>query len=182
MSQELTPSSTVGPYFGIALTHEDLTCLVPEGSAGALVLTGTVTDGEGRPVPEAMIEVWQADEEGSYDADPVGDEEGFTGFGRCHTDAEGRYRFLTVKPGAVPSPGGGIQAPHISMAIFGGGLLKPLRTRVYFDDEPEANADDAVLATVDEERRLLLLARVEEGTAGFDIRLQGDGETPFFET
>lgn len=182
MSPELTPSSTVGPYFGIALTTNELTRLVPEGTTGALVLTGTVTDGEGKPVPEAMIEIWQADAEGSYDSGPVGEENVFTGFGRCHTDDAGEYRFLTVKPGPVPAPERGIQAPHINVAVFGGGLLKPLRTRVYFDDEAEANADDPVLATVDDERRPLLMARVEEGTARFDIRFQGNDETPFFDT
>lgn len=180
MRPELTPSSTVGPYFGIALTPEELTHLVAEGAAGALALTGTVTDGEGKPVPEAMIEIWQADAAGSYQTAPLG-EGGFTGFGRCHTDDDGSYRLVTVKPGVVPAPDGGTQAPHVNMAVFGAGLLKPLRTRVYFDDEPEANAADPVLATVDEERRSLLLARVDGDTARFDIRLQGEGETPFFD-
>lgn len=180
MSPELTPSSTVGPYFGLALTPDELTRLVPEGSKGTLVLTGSVFDGEGKPVPEAMIEIWQADENGSYDLAPVGSEEGFSGFGRCHTDDHGRYRLLTMKPGAVPAPGKD-HAPHINIAVFGGGLLKPLRTRVYFDDESEANAADSVLAGVDEERRSLLIARVEGGTATFDIRFQGEDETPFFD-
>ena len=181
MSPNLTPSSTVGPYFGLALTPDELTYLVPENSEGALVLTGSVSDGEGKSVPEAMIEIWQADENGSYELAPVGAGEGFTGFGRCHTDDQGRFRFLTVKPGAVPAPGGRLQAPHINVAVFGGGLLKPLRTRVYFDDESEANAADPVLASVDEERRPLLIARVEKGTATFDIKFQGEDETPFFD-
>jgi protocatechuate 3,4-dioxygenase alpha subunit len=181
VSPELTPSSTVGPYFGIALTPDELSRLVLDGSTGALVLTGTVTDGEGKAVPEAMIEIWQADAEGSYAGAPVCEGDGFTGFGRSHTDDEGRYRFITVKPGAVPAPGGGLQAPHINMAIFGGGLLKPLRTRVYFGDEAEANAGDPVLTTVEEARRFLLLAKMDGHTVTFDIRLQGDDETPFFE-
>jgi protocatechuate 3,4-dioxygenase alpha subunit len=181
MRHELTPSQTVGPYFGIAMTPEEASRLVPEGTPGSMSLTGTVRDGEGEPVPEGMIEIWQADQAGTYPSAPVGEGDGFTGFGRCHTDDDGRYRFLTVKPGQVPAPGGGVQAPHINMAIFGGGLLKPLRTRVYFSDETEANTADPVLATVVQDRRHLIIARVEGDTATLDIRLQGDDETPFFE-
>jgi protocatechuate 3,4-dioxygenase alpha subunit len=181
MTHLLTPSQTVGPYFGIVMTPEGLTRLVPEGSPGSIILTGKVQDGEGKPVPEGMIEIWQADPEGSYRPARSEEGSGFTGFGRCHTDDEGGYRFVTVKPGPVPAPGGDVQAPHISMAVFGGGLLKPLRTRVYFSDEPAANAADPVLQTVSQARRHLLLARVEGDTATLDIRLQGDDETPFFE-
>ena len=181
MSTDLTPSQTVGPYFGVSMTPEELTRLVPEGTPDAVVLTGVVTDGEGKPVPEGMIEIWQADREGSYDRAPLGEGEAFTGFGRCHTDDDGLYRFLIVKPGPVPASKGGMQAPHVSMAIFGAGLVKPLRTRVYFSDETEANRTDPVLTLVDESRRHLLVAKVDGSVASLDIRLQGDGETPFFE-
>lgn len=177
----LTPSSTVGPYFGLALTPHELSFLIPEATPGSISLVGTVTDGEGKPVLEAMVEVWQADENGSYDTAPVGAGDRFTGFGRCHADDDGRYRLVTIRPGRVPAPEGGMQAPHISMAIFGGGLLKPLRTRVYFGDETQANAEDPVLATVEEGRRHLLIAAVEDDVVSFDVRLQGENETPFFE-
>lgn len=181
MSQGLTPSQTTGPYFGLSMTPEGLALLVPEGASDAIVVTGIVTDGEGKPVPEGMIEIWQADPDGSYDHDVAGEGAGFTGFGRCHTGDDGRYRFLTLKPGRVPAPGGGWQAPHINLAVFGAGLLKPLRTRLFFSDEGEANETDPVLATVGEERRPLLVAKVDGDTATFDICLQGEAETPFFD-
>ncbi|HVR33728.1 MAG TPA: protocatechuate 3,4-dioxygenase subunit alpha [Acidimicrobiia bacterium] len=177
MTLPLTPSQTVGPYFGLI---EMTPSVVAEGTPGAIVLTGTLRDGAGGPVPEGMLEVWQADAKGNYRLTPVGDE-GFTGFGRCHTDDEGRFRFDTIKPGRVPGPGGGMQAPHINIAIFGAGLVKPVRTRVYFSDEVEANAADLVLATVPAERRSLLVGTVDGRTVTIDLRLQGEDETPFFE-
>jgi protocatechuate 3,4-dioxygenase, alpha subunit len=181
MTHDLTPSQTVGPYFGIAMTPDHLARLVPEETPGSIILSGKVRDGGGKPVPEGMIEIWQADSAGSYRLAAIGEGRDFTGFGRCHTDDQGEYRFVTLKPGPVPAPGGGVQAPHVNMAIFGGGLLKPLRTRVYFSDEPEANASDPILLSVSEARRPLLVARVEGDTATLDIRLQGDDETPFFD-
>lgn len=181
MTPELTPSSTVGPYFGIALTPRGLSELVADDTAGAITFRGTVTDGVGKAVPEAMIEIWQADQRGDYGSTPLGENHGFTGFGRCHTDDEGNYSFRTVKPGAVPALEGDRQAPHINIAIFGGGLLKPLRTRAYFSDEAAANSVDPALAMVDEDRRGLLVAEVAGNIVTFDICLQGDLETPFFE-
>lgn len=172
-----TPAQTVGPYFGLI---EMSPSLVDEETSGAIVLTGTLRDGAGRPVSEGMLEVWQADATGSYRLAPVGDDD-FTGFGRCHTDNEGQFRFDTVKPGRVPDLGGGMQAPHINVTIFGAGLLKPVRTRVYFSDEAVANATDPVLATVPPDRRSLLVANVSGRTATIDLRLQGEDETPFFE-
>ena len=199
-----TPSQTVGPYFGIALTPDSTDRYIPDGyprpialvgptrlvddrHPEAITLAGTVWDGAGQPVPEAMLEVWQADRYGRYhrpedQSEQASLDEGFLGFGRCHTTDEGRYEFLTVKPGRVPAVGGGMQAPHINLAIFGGGLLKPLRTRIYFSDEAEANAEDPTLASIDDgKRRSLLVAQIAGRIASFDIYLHSDSETPFFD-
>jgi protocatechuate 3,4-dioxygenase alpha subunit len=186
MTLPLTPSQTVGPYFGLALTPEGSSQLVAEDHPAAIVISGTLSDGAGQPVPEGMLEIWQANREGRYlhpedTRDELALEDGFRGFGRCHTDDDGRYEFLTIKPGPVPAPGGGMQAPHINVAIFGTGLLKPVRTRIYFSDEQEANAVDPVLSSVDERDRSLLVARLEGRRAVLDIKLQGDSETPFFD-
>ena len=170
----------MGPYFGMALTPEGAAVLVPEDHPDAIVLSGTLTDGAGNPVKEGMIEIWQADEDGRY-PDPSRPMQGFTGFGACHAGDDGSYVFVTLKPGRVPAPGGGSQAPHINVAVNGLGILKPLRTRIYFSDEKTANSDDPVLQTVHEDRRRLLIARVDGGKATFDIQLQGEDETPFFE-
>lgn len=173
-----TPAQTVGPYFGMALTPEGASRLVPEDHDNAITLSGRILDGHGKPVREGMIEIWQADADGRY-ADRIRSGNSFTGFGSCHADDNGRYEFITVKPGAVPAPRG-MQAPHISVAVNGLGILKPLRTRVYFSDEERANSQDPVLQTVDEERRSTLIAKVEGINATFDIRLQGENETLFF--
>lgn len=175
-----TPAQTVGPYFGMALTPEGSSRLVPEPHPDAILISGTLTDGAGGPVKEGMIEIWQADPDGRYPDQPL-PVDGFTGLGTCHASDEGSYEFITLKPGPVPAPGGGNQAPHINVAVNGLGILKPLRTRIYFSDEPVANAEDPVLRSVDEERRALLVARVDGQKATFDIRLQGENETPFFE-
>lgn len=157
----ITPSQTVGPYFGLGLLHPTANELVQ----GGLRLTGRVLDGAGEPVPDAMVEIWQADEEGRY-------RPGF-GWGRSGCDEDGRYWFTTTKPGPVDG-----QAPHLTMMVFARGLLKPVLTRMYFPDEEEANARDPVLAGVDE--AATLVARTVENGLDFDIRLQGDGETVFF--
>jgi protocatechuate 3,4-dioxygenase alpha subunit len=181
-----TPSQTVGPFFNIGLPGQKPPELVAPDAPGAIRIEGSVCDGEGEPVVDALIEIWQANRAGRY-AHPEDSreelplEDGFRGFGRCETDAEGRYAFVTVKPGPVPAPGGRMQAPHIGVSVFARGLLKRLATRVYFPDEPEANAADPVLCSLDAQLRSTLVAHQGERALVFDIRLQGDGETAFFD-
>ncbi|MGJ3265699.1 MAG: protocatechuate 3,4-dioxygenase subunit alpha, partial [Salinarimonas sp.] len=140
---------------------------------------GGVPAGAGAPVRDAMCESWQADGGGRYPEAPGN--AAFRGFGRAETDVDGRFVFVTVKPGSVLGPDGGTQAPHIAVSVFARGLLNRLATRIYFADEP-ANADDPVLAHVPAERRETLIARaVSQGVFAFDVRLQGEGETVFFE-
>jgi protocatechuate 3,4-dioxygenase alpha subunit len=169
-----TPSQTVGPFFAIGLPWPEGPHAVPVGTPGALWLRGRVVDGAGEPVPDALIETWQADPSGRYGA------EGFRGFARAATDDDGHYAILTVKPGPVPGPDGSIQAPHLAMSVFARGLLNRVVTRVYFPDEEAANAADPVLATVPAEARATLVARAGPDGYVFDIRLQGDDETVFF--
>jgi protocatechuate 3,4-dioxygenase alpha subunit len=182
----ITPSQTVGPYLHIGLQWDDGPFVVPEGTPDAFWVTGVVTDGEGVPIGDAMVETWQADPDGRFDHpdDPRGAAPptlpGFRGFGRCPTDSEGRYRILTVKPGPLPSPDGAIEAPHLNVSVFGRGLLDRVVTRLYFPDEPEANAADPVLSTVPEDRRDTLVARADGKNLVLDVRIQGPGETVFF--
>jgi protocatechuate 3,4-dioxygenase alpha subunit len=186
----ITPSQTVGPFFAYCLTpsaykyrqvfSSDLTAHGAEGRR--IHIEGRVLDGDGEPVPDAMIEIWQADAAGAYARADQGANAAFRGFGRAECDGEGRFAFTTVKPGRVPGPGGASQAPHINVGVFARGLLKRLFTRIYFADE--ANEADPILALVPEGRRPTLMA--EPSSAGsthytFDIRLQGDAETVFFE-
>jgi protocatechuate 3,4-dioxygenase, alpha subunit len=175
-----TPAQTVGPYFGMALTPEGSSRLVPKDHPDAIVVSGKLTDGAGAPVKEGMIEIWQAGTDGTYPDRSLPADDAFTGFGTCHAGDDGSYQFITLKPGPVPAPGGGNQAPHINIAVNGLGILKPLRTRIYFSDEAESNAEDPVLQSVDEERRALLIALFDGQKATFDITLQGENETPFF--
>ena len=182
-----TPSQTIGPFFHFSLTYPDGERLVPPADPDAVRIVGTVYDGAGEPVPDALVEVWQANRAGRYahpedarDDPPL--EEGFTGFGRCPTDAEGRYEFVTAKPGAVPGPDGRLQAPHINVLIFARGLLRQLVTRIYFPDEMEANAADPILASVgDAAARSTLIPRQSVDALEFDIHLQGDQQTVFFD-
>jgi protocatechuate 3,4-dioxygenase alpha subunit len=161
--------------------------LVPANHSGAIRLGGTLTDGEGEPVPDGMIEIWQANQAGRYahpedDRQDVPLEQEFKGFGRCPTDDYGRYEFRTVKPGPVPAPDGRMQAPHIEVGVFARGLLARVVTRVYFPDEEEANAADPVLGSIeDAAARSTLVGAAEDGIVRFDIRLQGDGETAFLD-
>jgi protocatechuate 3,4-dioxygenase, alpha subunit len=164
-----TPAQTVGPYFSIGLPWPDGPEVVPEGTEGAIWLRGTVLDGARDPIPDALIETWQADPEGNYETP------GFRGFGRAPTDADGRWAIHTVKPGAT-----GGQAPHIAVAVFARGLLHRIVTRIYFADEEEANAADPVLAGLDDAARATLVAAREEDGYRFDVRLQGPDETTFF--
>jgi protocatechuate 3,4-dioxygenase alpha subunit len=181
-----TPSQTVGPYFGFALPWAEGPFVVAEGTAGAIRLEGVLLDGAGEPIPDGMIETWQADGDGrfAHPDDPRGavDSSGFRGFGRCATNAQGRYSILTVKPGPVPGPGSTEQAPHITMSVFARGMLQRLVTRVYFADEQERNSVDPVLCSLrgEEEMRRTLKAEPIEGGYRFDVRLQGQDETVFF--
>jgi protocatechuate 3,4-dioxygenase, alpha subunit len=180
-----TPSQTVGPYFAIGLPWHEGPLAVPEDTRGAIRIHGTVYDGAGTPVPDALIEIWQADPEGRF-ADLHGyggpsQLEGFRGFARCgQEDGDGSFEIVTVKPGAVPGPGAATQAPHIDVSVFARGMLQRCVTRIYFADEEQPNAADPVLVTVPEERRATLLAEPDDGGYRFDIRLQGHGETVFF--
>ncbi|MEJ3744070.1 protocatechuate 3,4-dioxygenase subunit alpha [Actinomycetes bacterium KLBMP 9797] len=177
-----TPSQTVGPFLHIGLPWPDGPFVVEEGTPGAFLLHGTVTDGAGDLVPDALIETWQADPAGRFDHpdDPRGAVPGFRGFGRCPTDDSGRYAIRTLKPGPVPGPGGAPQAPHIDVSVLARGLLHRVVTRVYFADEAAANAADPVLSAVPESRRATLVATPDTEGYRFDIRLQGDHETVFF--
>jgi protocatechuate 3,4-dioxygenase, alpha subunit len=192
----ITPSQTVGPFFKYGLTPGDQydwndaftgDMITPDATGERVRLEGRVFDGDGQPVPDCMLEVWQADAQGRF-ADPQ-DKRAlpntkFRGFGRCGTDANGVYAFDTIKPGAVPDPDGKPQAPHLLVAVFARGMLRHLYTRIYFGDE-KANASDPVLALVPADRRATLLAE-REGSSGkavykLDLRLQGGDETVFFD-
>ncbi len=180
-----TPSQTVGPYFAIGLPWSLGPYAVPEHTPGAIRITGTVYDGHSEPVPDHLLETWQADPSGRF-ADMHGyggpsELEGFRGFARYGVeDGDGSFEIVTVKPGSVPGPGETTQAPHIDVSVFARGMLRRCVTRIYFADEPEGNATDPILAGVPEERRATLLAQPIEGGYRFDIHLQGPGETVFF--
>jgi protocatechuate 3,4-dioxygenase alpha subunit len=182
----LTPSQTVGPYLRIGLFRSLIgPNLVDPGDSRAIRIRGQLLDGAGDPVPDGMVEIWQANAAGRYahPADLREDvplESGFTGFGRSDTEREGRFEFVTVKPGKVPWPGGGVQAPHIEVGVFSRGLLKQLTTRVYFPDEAEANAADPLLAALDPAERATLIAIPDGDALRFDIYMQGDAQTTFF--
>ncbi|GAA5196598.1 protocatechuate 3,4-dioxygenase subunit alpha [Rugosimonospora acidiphila] len=232
--QPTTPSQTVGPFFALpgALPWSDGPLVVPEGTPGAIRISGRVFDGAGEPVPDALIETWQADPDGRFahpddprgqssapatghngsaangspangsaptgsaagrDADAstgglgaagwaLGHGLGFRGLGRCPTDPRGRYSILTLKPGPVPAPGGGTQAPHLDVTVLARGMLQRLVTRIYFPDEAAANDADPVLSSIEEpEVRAGLVAVAEDGGLRFDIHLQGADETAFFD-
>ena len=187
MSGGLTPSQTVGPFLEIGLPWPDGPFVVPEDTPGAITITGVVFDGAGDPVTDALVETWQADPDGrfAHPDDPRGAAgPGFRGFGRCPTGPDGSYLIVTLKPGALPSPDGGTEAPHLDVSVFARGLLDRVVTRVYFPDEAEANAADPVLASIaDPARVATLIARPGPGPARlrFDIHLQGDPETVFFD-
>jgi protocatechuate 3,4-dioxygenase alpha subunit len=190
MSLQTTTSQTVGPYLHIGLDWLNTGNLLGENVSGERVtIAGRVFDGNGAPVPDGMIEIWQANAHGKYaHPDDVRDlpiESGFQGFGRMPTDDNGGFRFTTIKPGRVPGADGALQAPHILVAVFMRGLLKHLVTRIYFPDEP-GNAVDPVLNLVPAERRSTLIARpVSPGVLEWNIVIQGDaqgqGETVFFD-
>ena len=176
MSSVPTPSQTIGPFFHDALLDKNYSELVSPDHPEGIRIKGTVYDGAGGVVPDAMVEIWQANREDlSLDED-------FSDFGRSGTEAGGAFSFLTVKPGPIPGPGGQIQAPHVMVSVFARGLLKRLVTRIYFPDEEVANAVDPVLLSIeDPELWGTLIARDEGDALRFDIHLQGDGQTAFFE-
>jgi protocatechuate 3,4-dioxygenase alpha subunit len=184
-----TPSQTIGPFFHFSLTtDETLGQMAGPGAKGERVrLVCRVTDGDGVPVDDAMIELWQADANGKYDhpedTRETGADPGFRGFGRLATNARGTCVFETVRPGRVPDETGALQAPHINVTLYARGLLHRLSTRIYFEGDA-ANADDPVLSLVPAERRGTLLARSEPerpGTWNFEIRLCAENETVFFD-
>lgn len=190
----ITPSQTVGPFFAYVLTPHDYgtreivsnDLVTPDVAGTAIRLEGYVIDGDGEPIIDALLEIWQADGEGRFPGrtGQVGSNTGFRGFGRTDLDSSGFYAFSTVRPGQVPGPAGSLQAPHINVSIFARGLLKQLFTRIYFEGEP-ANAGDPILALVPEDRRSTLVAGRTERDGRtvytFNIRLQGEAETVFFE-
>jgi protocatechuate 3,4-dioxygenase, alpha subunit len=162
MTPAPTPSQTVGPFFAFALPWPEGPYVVEDGTAGAVWLRGRVLDGADEPVPDALVESWQAGDEGRR-------------FGRSPTDEEGRWALLTVKP---PRVGG--QAPHVDLRVFARGLLEAVVTRLYFGDEPRANADDPVLAALPEAERATLVAAPSGDSYTLDVHLQGPDETTFF--
>jgi protocatechuate 3,4-dioxygenase, alpha subunit len=177
-----TPSQTVGPYFAIGLPWEDGPDVVPPSTPGSFWIRGTVFDGMGEAIPDALIETWQADPNGRFDHpdDPRGAVAGFRGFGRSAADSQGLYGIRTVKPGPVPYNDGRLQAPHLVVSVFSHGLLDRVTTRIYFGDEEAANAADPVLAAVPAERRDTLIAKPTAEGYHLDIYVQGPNETVFF--
>lgn len=189
MSFPLTPSQTVGPYLHIGFDWLNTTELAGAGVSGErIIIAGRLLDANHEPVPDGVIEIWQANAHGKYahpeDTSARPSEPGFAGFGRCPTDAEGYFRFTTVKPGSVPGVDGKPQAPHIAVNVFARGLLKQLSTRIYFLGD---NHDtDFAMQQIPAERRTTLLARPLAGsnsTFEWNIVLGGGGddETVFFD-
>ena len=188
MSRGQTPSQTVGPFFKPSLVRAGNETLATSKTRGErITVVGRVFDGDGAPVNDAMIEIWQANADGRYDHPDDQQEKlidpNFHGFGRAATDEEGRFRFITIVPGAVAGSGGVAHAPHINVSIFARGLLKRLVTRIYFPGEP-LNPADPLLASLPAARRSTLVARA--GNSGprefiFDIMLQGGNETVFLD-
>jgi protocatechuate 3,4-dioxygenase alpha subunit len=171
-----TPSQTVGPFFAIGLPWPEGPNAAAQDEPGAFVIRGLLTDGEGVPIPDAVIETWQCDGSGAFAERP-----GFRGFSRVPTGDDGLWAIRTVKPARLPGPDGALAAPFIDVSVFCRGLLHRCVTRIYFADEEAANREDAVLASVPAERRDTLLARPTDDGYRFDIHLQGDGETVFFD-
>jgi protocatechuate 3,4-dioxygenase, alpha subunit len=182
-----TTSQTVGPFFSIGFDRLGRENLAGPGVAGELVeIRGRVLDGEGQSVPDAILELWQANAEGKYahpdDRQEKRTEEGFLGFGRIPTTEDGSFRFTTIKPGRVPGPDGKLQAPHIAVSVFCRGLLRRLVTRIYFPEDP-ANFEDFALNLVAPARRPTLIATRagNHGQLEWNVILQGPGETVFFD-
>jgi protocatechuate 3,4-dioxygenase alpha subunit len=179
----VTPSATVGPYLAIGLTWPDGNWAAAEGTEGGFWIRGRVIDGAGDPVPDAMVETWQADPDGGFPSpeDPRGASSypGFRGYARAAT-LTGEYEVFTLKPGRVPDGEGGLQAPHIDVSLFARGILDRVVTRIYFADETEANAEDVVLRRLSDDQRATLIAEKTDDGYRLDFYLQGDRETVFF--
>jgi protocatechuate 3,4-dioxygenase alpha subunit len=181
-----TASQTAGPYFHIGLSWLGADALAPPGAAGERVtISGRVLDGDGKPVDDALLEIWRADAQGRYPHpdDPRGRDAGpaLQGFGRVPTGRDGSFRFTTIVPGRVPGPGGRLQAPHLAVSVFMRGLLRHLVTRVYFPGE--ACGTDPILELVEPARRGTLIARPggDPAVLEWNVILQGEGETVFFD-
>ena len=176
-----TPGQTIGPFYGYALPYEKDNELLAPGSPGSIRLQGTIYDGAGEPIPDAILEIWQPDAEGnivSRAGSLVRDGYTFTGWGRSSSGYTGVYTFTTVNPGPT-EPGA---APFISVVLFARGLTNRLFTRVYLPENEDALASDPLLASLDPERRKTLIARRDpDGGLTWDIRLQGERETVFLD-
>ncbi len=188
MSELLTPSQTVGPYFSMRLPWPEGPYVVPAGTPGAITIYGRLYDGAGDPVPDGLIETWQASPGGrfAHPADPRGPvpdgDTAFRGFGRAPTGHDGTYTIVTLKPGPLPAGDGRTQAPHIDVSVFSRGMLDRSVTRIYFPDEEAANDADPVLESVPAGRRATLIAApAGDNLLRFDIHMQGEDETVFFD-
>ena len=188
MSELLTPSQTVGPYFSMRLPWPEGPYVVEPSSPGAVTIYGRLLDGAGDPIPDGLIETWQADPGArlAHPDDPRGPvpdgDLTIRGFGRCPTGHDGTYKIVTLKPGPLPAGDGRSEAPHIDVSVFARGMLDRSVTRIYFPDETTANDADPVLQTVPAERRHTLVAAPAGGNLlRFDIRMQGQDETVFFD-
>lgn len=174
-----TPGQTIGPFYGYALPFEKDNELVNQAKANSVRLHGVITDGKGEVIPDSLLEIWQADENGnvvSRDGSLVRDGYTFTGWGRTAVDNVGHYTFTTVNPGATEEG----KAPFIMLTVFARGLLNRLFTRIYLPEDTAALANDPLLSSLTEEQRKTLIAtREEDGSLRFDIRLQGENETVF---
>jgi protocatechuate 3,4-dioxygenase, alpha subunit len=188
VSLQATTWQTVGPFFRIGFSWLYRDSLAGPGVSGErLEIVGRILDGDGKPVPDGIVEIWQANSHGKYahpdDPQEKQAESGFTGYGRVPTDDAAKFRFTTIKPGRVPGPDGKLQAPHLAVSVFTRGLLRRLITRIYFPDEP-GNAEDFALNLVEAGRRGTLIAKKIDGRAGaleWNVVLQGPGETVFFD-
>jgi protocatechuate 3,4-dioxygenase, alpha subunit len=201
---DITPSQTVGPFFAYGLAPHSRCDWKPNGGYGwketvganlqtpdasgtKIRIEGSVLDGDGMPINDAMVEIWQAEAQGRYahprHSGPRPNTK-FMGFGRSATDKNGAYSFDTIKPGSVAGPNGKPQAPHIVFCIFSRGMLRQIYTRLYFADEA-TNASDPILVLVPHDRRGTLVApkemRGDLPVYRFDIRVQGENETVFFD-
>jgi protocatechuate 3,4-dioxygenase, alpha subunit len=188
LSELLTPSQTVGPYFAMRLPWPEGPFVVTADTPGAITIIGRLFDGVGDVIPDGMIETWQANPSGrfAHPDDPRGPVpsagEPFRGFGRCETAHDGSFKIVTLKPGPLPFGDGQTEAPHIDVSVFSRGMLDRSVTRIYFPDEIAANEADPVLRTVPADRRATLIAvPLDEGQFRFDIHMQGDEETVFFD-
>jgi protocatechuate 3,4-dioxygenase alpha subunit len=197
MTTPPTASQTVGPFFHLGMAYLARDNFVAESVAGErITIRGKVLDGDGNVLPDAVLEIWQADSSGRYLSETFPQNSAaprFLGFGRVETDDNGEFSFTTLKPGRVPSPDGSLQAPHLVITVFSRGLLKALLTRLYFPDEP-ANPDDPVLKLVPPERRSTVIATLSGErsatnrpknlswkTFDWNIVMQGHDETVFFD-